>query len=83
MPILSVAFGIPMPISRVNKIYPTGGNQNIARKVGSPRPITVATDYTIRGLYKQNRISRLHEQYQLYNRGNMPQTIGTLVTLQF
>ncbi|MCL2610660.1 MAG: hypothetical protein FWE02_03175 [Defluviitaleaceae bacterium] len=83
MPIISsVAFGIAMPVSRVNKIYPTKPTKS-SNQVRGPRPIQVATDYSIRGLYKQNRVSRLHEQYRLYNRGSIPQTIGTLVTLNF
>ena len=85
MPIISsIAFGVAMPVSRVHRIYPpTTVNKNIARQAGKPRPITVATDYTIRGLYKQNKIARLHEQYSLYNKGSMPQTVGVVVSLEY
>ena len=83
MPIISsVAFGVAMPVSRVNKVYPTKPTKSPNQIIG-PRPIQIATDYSIRGIYKQNRVSRLHEQYRLYNMGSIPQTIGTLVTLKF
>ena len=84
MPIISsIAFGIAMPVSKVTKIYPKN-TRTKKRKLGTPRPIQIATDYSMRGIYKQNRVSRLHEQYRLYNDGgSIPQTIGTIVTLNF
>ena len=85
MPIISsIAFGVAMPVSRVRRVYPTNKtSKNIARQPGRPRPLSVATDYTIRGLYKQNKIARLHEQYSLYNKGSIPQTVGVVVSLEY